>query len=401
MKRRYRYRCVDREGRPLTGEVAADSPEEAAAHASRWGTVEDVVEIGAPVAQLSKDESLELAEFLAETMSSRLPIPDALRALAYDQPRHWIGSRTESRLSELLKALAAALERGMTLPEACLHVGMPPDIASLLEVGSEYGQPETVLHEYCQQLRYMSLERRRLTLSLAYPFGLLVTGLFVAGAITVGIVPSFKKIFEDFGTELPSLTRLVVGISDLLQNVGGIYFLFGLLITAALLLIFSSRLLSIPAISRIATRLPAVGNIVHSFALSGFCRVLAICAKSRGKLPESLTTAAITSGDADIQAATVEILDRVDEGETLITAASGQRTIPRAIFRVIARTRNPQTRAEALRAMGDWYALRAERRGLFIAVLLEPVIILTVGFGVGMIVFGMFMPLIKLLNDLS
>jgi len=392
MKRRFRYRCLDQLGRPAVGELAAESREEAEQLAARWGRVLGIEEIGATQGTLSAAESVQVVDFVAELVEARLPLADGLLAIAADAPSF--------RLRQALTQLAEELQRGVPLGEACHRAGVPPTLERLLMAGTQTGRPEVVVHEYAQQARSALRLRFQVLSALAYPLFLLAFGLGIAGVLLVLIVPQFETIFSDFGTELPWLTRITINLSQFVQNYG-LWCLLGAILAIPVCWFVLPAMIGRLPFTRMVHRIPLMGGAFKAVGISRFCHLLAISAGNRASMPDALRSSGLGSDNAVLEEAAEEIAIRIEEGDSLSNAAEDFPAMPPTLVRLLHYSRNQKSLSEALRAIGDWYAQRARTQGSILIALLEPVIVLSTGFLVMLFVFALFMPLIKLLNDLS
>ena len=155
--------------------------------------------------KLSPEETAELAARVAELTSAGLPLGPGLHALAEELPGR--------RLPRVLHALANRLDAGDDLIVALESQSrnLPLHLRGLMVAGVRSGRLAEVLEEFVDMQRSQSELRRRVWLSLAYPYILLV---FIAVLAVVCQLfyreSSFEKIFKDFGTHLPRMTQMAI-----------------------------------------------------------------------------------------------------------------------------------------------------------------------------------------------
>ena len=154
--------------------------------------------------KLSPQEATEFAAQVAELTKAALPLGAGLRALADEFPGR--------RLPRVLLNMADRLDAGDDLLCVLESQGksLPGHLRGLMLAGVRSGRLAEVLEEYVDLQHSQSELRRRVWITLAYPFVLLlfITGLTaLAGAY---VAPSFAKIFRDFGTPLPVSTAIVI-----------------------------------------------------------------------------------------------------------------------------------------------------------------------------------------------
>ncbi|HET6425621.1 MAG TPA: type II secretion system F family protein, partial [Planctomycetaceae bacterium] len=231
-----------------------------------------------------------------------------------------------------------------------------------------------------------------------------VTGLAVAMIacfFLLLIVPMFARIFQDFGTQLPELTLLIITISDSLR--GGICGIVLLAVIAGGIALLLMRVVGGAVVfDRMIAELPLIGAPIRYLRLSEFCELLALLIETRVPLNEALDSLADTVDDSRLARGSHFAARLVRQGIESPSAAelrgSGWPSDLGDIFRWSGR---PDEFVQGLRAASEIFSARARVQGNLSAWLLEPVLLLMLSIGVGLLVIALFMPLIKLLNDLS
>ena len=146
---------------------------------------------------------------LAVATEQQRPLAPMLEALARDESSyHW---------SAKLQALVKGLNAGVPLPDALEQVPdlLPPNVVLAIRVGTETGTLAESLKQVAQEY---SAEQEAANFTwqgtFLYLAALLYALMSVAGFLMYYVIPKFKKIFEDFGVELPELTQWLVKVSD-------------------------------------------------------------------------------------------------------------------------------------------------------------------------------------------
>src|SRR5262249_22918962 len=120
--------------------------------------------------------------------------------------------------------LCERLEQGTPLSEALVETKgrLPRTMGALVEAGMESGRLDSVV-EYCvgQVQRAASL-RQRIWIAMTYPLFLMMIAGVVCSFLLIVVVPQFRTIFQDFGTELPGLTIAIIDLSAYSLEMGWI-----------------------------------------------------------------------------------------------------------------------------------------------------------------------------------
>src|SRR5207245_1936760 len=169
------------------------------------------------------------------------------------------------------KALADVRDRvrgGAALSEAFDAQGemFPKIYSSTVASGERSGEVATVLQRYIAYQKTMMVLRRKFVSALIYPAFLLLVSLAIVMIFITYVVPSFKQFYADFGADLPLITKMMVGLSNLVTGYWPVVLAALALGTAgfrAWLRTDGGRL----SMDRIKVRLPLVGRIWHRFAV--------------------------------------------------------------------------------------------------------------------------------------
>ena len=296
--------------------------------------------VGGPASKrLTEAEAAALAAQVSGLADAGLPLPGGLRAMAEEVP--------SGSLRWALLDLAARLNRGVPLESALDQMGsaLPQHVRGLVRAGVRSGRLGEVLAQY---VRYRSLAaqlRRKSVTSMAYPTALLVVFFAVFSFLIIGIVPKFKKIFMDFGVELPSLTLSLIGFSDLISEFGPA--VLGVLAIVAFVGWLLSQLLVRPAArQRLLYRVPLVGPLLRWTGLAQFARLVAMLVESELPLPAALRLAGDGVGDAEVADAAGELAREVEAGRSLAESESRRSRFPEGLAQSFQWGESSQSLAE-------------------------------------------------------
>ena len=303
---------------------------------------------------------------------------------------YWIWHRRHS-YDQKVAAVAHRLEQGVSLPDALLAT---PGVASretilAAAVGQSTGRLALCLRS--------SARTRQTTIwpeilpRVVYPLFLLLFLSGITGFWMTWIVPRLVRIFEDFGLELPALTEQLV---DLWQPcVDALSWGFLGLAGVLLLLVASST---------VRWYFPGLGRLHRMKVQSQVLRMLAILLDTGKPVPESLAVLA-SSGyfSGTVRRRLNAVRHRVEQGEPLADSLRRQGLLPPSMVPLVLAARTGSESALALGELGDNRANRRIRSLRRISLLFFPAIVVVIGFMVGFIVLGMFLPLVEIMTRLS
>lgn len=329
---------------------------------------------------------------LATLVRAALPLDEALSA---------VGQQTEKqRIKSMIFAIRARVMEGHTL--AAGFSDFPrvfPDLyRATVAAGEQSGHLDTVLDRLADYAESRQQMAQKVAQATIYPAILTVIALLVVIGLLTYVVPQIVEVFQNTGQQLPFLTRAMIGLSEFLQS----YFV--LLIIGLGLLVFGiKKFLQIPAnrhkYHRNLLRLPVVGRLVRGLNTARFSRTLSILNASGVPVLDALRLSAPVVSNLPMQAAIVDAAARVREGSSIHQALERSKLFPPMTLHLIA---SGETSGN-LEDMLDRAAVQQEREletliatfmGLF-----EPLLIVTMGVVVLLIVLAILLPIINM-NDL-
>ncbi len=302
------------------------------------------------------------------------------------------------------RRIARALDQGSSWEEAVAQGGrrLPRFLRGTFAVAQATGELDRVVVEYLGTARRLKRARRRVLWAMLYPVILMLGVAILSLAVFTLIVPSFAEIFEDFGVELPAPTMALVAISRVAVMTWPVL-LVGLVGGAGLLVAFLTTLrlpFSAPAL-RAWQRVPVIGSASALAGAAEFSLLLAILVRARVPMPEALRLTAGALRDANLRQGALRLAREVERGEGIGYAASILPNFGPRLSQLLRHQGTPDGLAEILKSHGELFALQAETQSEIAVIWMQPFLLVVVGLMGGFVVVSLFLPLVKLLNELS
>jgi type II secretory pathway component PulF len=317
-----------------------------------------------------------------------MPLGPAVETLARERAGAF--SRRAGRLAKLLNL-------GVPLPDAlefCPGL-LSANALPIVRVGSQSGALAPALRQAAKAKTWHDVVWASLMAKIAYVLMLPVFGVIVLTFVMVWIIPKFAKIFHDFGTELPQMTRWLIGASRF-------YFEFWYLLLPLYLAI---GVLLLMAVMRyfgwIEADLPGMGRIVRRLDAARILESLAIVTDQKKPLAEGLATLAGTYPKPKVRNSLSFALHDMacggDWAESLCRHGLFRRTDV-ALLQAAQRVGNL---AWAMREIGDSNRRRFIYRLQAIVQAAFPPVVILLGLIVMFIVVSLFLPLVALIEKLA
>ena len=404
---RFRFQAIDANGQPLDGELSAESADVARGELTARGlkvlevrVIDDSTghvippEQQIPLGRIKSADAAMLAGQMANVVQTGLPLSAGLRALSEEVPswsvRHW------------LLAVSDRLDQGHSLNAIAREAdgSWPRYFMAILDAGQRTGRLSELLNECVVHLRTSADVRRQMRVALAYPVLLGVATWSLLSFLSTWVVPQMRDIFMGFGVELPGLTVVVLNVSQVMENFG--WWFMPVAVIALWIAWYACDSLGLSQIrDRLASHLPLFGVARRSAALGEFCRLLSLLTQHRVPLSEAIRLAASGVRDADLRVTCFDLAMRVDSGQSLSAAAIGTGQFPNDLLHLFHWADRDGDFADGLQTASEMLSAQSRVHSHSLAVICEPAVAVLLGGVVGITVIALFMPLIKLLNDLS
>jgi len=397
----FRYEAVNATGSSSKGVLRADSPRAARSDLRARGLVPLVLElIGNEAASGErrafrfgeKLSNVELALFtrqLAALLGSNLPMEQAFDALMEQAERPY--------LRELIAATRADLMGGASFADALAN--HPRDFAdiyrALVSSGEQTGQLAKVLSQLADYIERRNALVQKLRLAFTYPAIVTVVAFLIVIFLLTYVVPQIVSVFASTKQQLPLLTTIMLALSGFVRHWG---WLVALIVVVGWLL--WQRSLRDPERKlrwhRWLLRAPMIGRFQRSLNTSRFASTLAITTSAGVPILRALHTSRDTLSNMAMRQQVDEATNAVREGVSLARALGEQQHFPPMLIHMIRAGEATGELPAMLERAAQMQAQDLERRGLTIAGLLEPMLILTMGVVVLLIVLAVLMPIIEI-----
>ncbi|QDU07282.1 type II secretion system F family protein [Gimesia aquarii] len=305
-------------------------------------------------------------------------------------------------LKASLDGVIEDIESGNTLSEA---MGKQPKCfdnlyVNMVKAGEAGGALEVILQRLAEFKERAQSLKKKVQGAMIYPVAVITVASLIVGFIMYWIIPKFKKIFLDFGTELPGITLLLMSMSDIVVS----YFYLFPAIPLALWIfikIVKKNKKGAFVIDWIALRIPLLGKIISKSVTARTCRTLGTLIASGVPILEAIIIARDTAGNMVFQKAFDTIYAAIREGETMAVPLREARIVDDIVVNMVDVGEETGALDNMLYKVADVYDEEVAVLVDALVSLLEPLMVIVLGLIVGFIVIALFMPLIKLLNDLS
>ncbi len=391
---RFTWRGVGANGANKRGKtIAADSTAARAALKREGFTVLELTALGAaPPPKASAADLTLYTRQLAGLLRAGLPLAPSLELIA----------QTPSRggLPRIVGQLARDITQGIPFSEALArHPACFNQLyCQLVAVGEVAGALPTVLARLAEDRERAGAQRAKLRSALTYPVAVLLLSLAITAGLLVGVVPTFKTIFDGFGAKLPAPTLFVLALSDAVAR-WSVPFALGCAIAIAVFRRLLKRSASArAAFDRAILKLPLAGPMLRALAVARWSRALGTLLAAGTPLSDAFDSLSNATGNRLFDTATVQIAHRLRQGERLAAAMRAVGCFPPEVVQPIAVAEESGSLDAMLLDLAVIGDREVDEKTSAFASLCEPVVIVVLGALVGGLVVAMYLPIIQLGN---
>lgn len=395
------YRAVARDGRTVDGTLEATGQELASRQLRARGLTLLSLQpdaAGSAVARSrgrapTRQDVLAMTTELAVLLRAGLPLDRSLKVLIDMAAVPSMGALLADVLKSVKdgKALSVALEPYSDL--------LGRFYLSMVRSGEASGEMSLVLDRLVAHLEEAKANRESVISALIYPAILLVVAVLSIVVMLGFVVPQFETLFNDMGEALPALTRGVITAADFVK---GWYWLILVLLVGGFLWL-RSWLRSEEGRKRWHRRLlslPLAGNIVFEFEMARFARSLGTLLGNGVPLLRAIDIAIETVGNVVLRDALGTLLPAVKSGQRMSVSLEETKMFTPMVIqmtRVGEESGALDTMMLELAKVFEDHVQAGVKRSL---TLLEPVLILTMGAIIAVIIIAILMGILSV-NDLA
>lgn len=331
---------------------------------------------------------------LSTLQDAGLPILRSLKILE--------GQSKPGPLKNSLIGVIEDIESGSTLSEAMSKQPKAFDnlYVNMVKAGEAGGALEVILQRLAEFKERAQSLKRKVQGAMIYPVAVITVATAIVGFIMYYIIPKFKAIFLGFGTELPGITVMLITMSDVVVRY---FYLFPAIPIGfwLILKIIRKNKTGEFILDWLALKIPLMGQILSKSITARTMRTLGTLVASGVPILEGLTIARDTSGNAVFRRAFDNVYAAIREGESIATPLREARIVDDIVVNMIDVGEETGALDNMMYKIADVYDEEVSVLVDGLVSLLEPLMVVILGFIVGFIVIALFMPLVKLLNDLS
>ena len=393
------YSGQDRSGKQVNGQITAENKLLAEEMVRKLGVAADKI---APKPKftleslnrrtINSDEIVSFTRQLATMLKAGLPLIQSLDVAAE--------SSDKAHIKAFIMSLRNEVAAGHTFSDSLRNY---PNIfdnlyCNLVSAGEISGTLDIMLDRVATFREKDQRLKANIKKALSYPIAVLVIAGVVTAILLINVVPAFEQTFASFGSELPAFTRLVVSLSETMQEYWG--WTLGFLVLAIGLFkiaLNKSKRFSY-AIDKYLLKAPVLGKIMLLSSIARFSRTLATTFSAGIPMLDALDSSAGAAGNQHIANAAIEVRDTVSQGSLLNVAMRSNSVFPPLLQQLTKVGEEAGALETMLNKAADSYEDSVNDAVDTMTALLEPAIMSFLAVVIGGLMIAMYLPIFQLGN---
>ncbi|MCD6550212.1 type II secretion system F family protein [bacterium] len=312
------------------------------------------------------------------------------------------GTRSR-KFKAVLEGVIESLDNGESLARSLSRYPdvFDPLFVNLIKVGEESGTLEETFRYLAIQLEKTYSLSKKIKSAMLYPILILTATFTLIGVLALFIFPKLIPLFEGFNIELPLPTRILLWGVKTVQNYG--IFVAMIILFFLGFLVFISRLRPVKSFfHHLILKLPVVRKFSRDSNLAYLARTLGTLVKSGVPIIEALDITSKTLKNIVYQDYLRKSVLSIQRGKEIgLSLAKEPKLFPSVFSRMISTGEKTGRLEEALFYLADFYESEIDDAAKNLSQVLEPVLLIMVGFLVGFVAVSIIMPIYKIAHHLS
>ena len=341
----------------------------------------------------AKSLSLTCQQF-AIILKAGLPLVQTVDLVAEQCP--------DKNLSALLRQVSEDVSNGWALSYSLEQRGaksLPVTFRETVRAGEESGDLQAAFQRMADYFERMNKTHESVVSALTYPAFVIFVAVIVIGIIMGYAVPSLTGMFESLGTELPWVTRALIGMSNFFQK----YLL--VIIALLALVFFAVRLYGTtekggPTLAKFQLQLPVIGSVVRMSNASQFAHTMSTLLAAGMPILQAIEASGKTMSNLCMAQEVLGTLPGVEGGRPFGECLRYTKEIPSMLTQMTAVGETTGAMESTLEVLAAYYDNETDLKTKRAISLLEPAIIVVLSIFVVFILMAVYLPMFSMYGSI-
>jgi len=351
----------------------------------------DILKVDIFKQKVKEQEIVVFTRQFATMIDAGLPLVQCLEIL--------VNQEANKTFADVLNEVRNDVQSGSTFAKALAKHPKVFDqlFVALVAAGEVGGILDTIMNRLGAYIEKTMKLKKRVKGAFVYPLSVLSITIIVVLILLVFVIPTFKKMFADFGAQLPGPTLVVLAVSEFIR---GYYLIIIPLIIGAYLGMKTLLKTEKGTVVKddVILKIPIFGDLIRKQAVAKFTRTLGTMITSGVPILDGLDIVAETSGNKTIERAILLTRSRISEGKTIAEPLMESGVFPAMVCQMITVGETTGALDVMLAKIADFYEDEVDMTVSALTTLLEPIMMVFLGGTVGFLLICMYLPIFKLVT---
>ncbi|HVJ89556.1 MAG TPA: type II secretion system F family protein [Labilithrix sp.] len=316
-----------------------------------------------------------------------------------------LSTQTDNKhFAVVLKDVKSNVEQGATFSDSLRkHPAIFDTLyVNLVQAGEVGGILDTILQRLAVYNEKAMKLRRQLKGAMVYPTSVLIIFIGVMAILLGWVIPSFKNIFKDLGSNegLPWLTEMVIFASETFISYLPLIFL--LTVGAGVgVVYFYKTPRGKKFFHTVMLKMPVMGPVIRKIAVARFTRTLGTLLTSGVPILDALEIVAKTAGNVVVEEGILYARSKIAEGKNMAAPLLETNVFPPMVVQMVGVGEQTGALDAMLNKIADFYEEEVDVAVASMTSLIEPIMMVGIGSSVGTVLIAMYLPIFSIAGKIK
>ena len=314
-----------------------------------------------------------------------------------------LADQTSSKpLKKALQSVEEDVKSGLSFSDAAAKYPkvFPQLFVNMIRAGEVTGNLDESLERLAFSFEKQYNLKKKVQSMMVYPIFLLIMTVVVAGVLMLTVVPQFVTMFDEMGAELPTITKLVMSFSEILQSSWYIIIPLVVIVVVVFNYFYKKNEAFNFSVNVILLRIPVFGKLLQKSAIARMTRTLSSLFSSSVPILQALTIVEKVIGNPVVAKVVRESRTSLEQGSTLTAPLEKSWIFPPLVTQMTAIGEQTGSLDYMLERIAVFYEDDVDRTVDSLKSLIEPLMIVILAGVVGTIVMAIMMPMFSMYEQM-
>lgn len=344
---------------------------------------------------ISLKDKLMFTRNMSVMISSGLPISRAIKNISLQTKN--------KNFCKILTSIHDDIQAGLTFADGLARYPSVFDelFVNMIRVGESSGNLEEILEILAVQLEKEHDLKSKIKGAMIYPAVIVAAMIAIAILMLTFILPKLTSVFSDMKVELPASTEFIIKVSELFREhmlLVGIFFVVFLVVAKFFLTTNSGK----KALGLVLINIPIINNMVIKVNCARFARIYSSLLRSGISVVEALNIISNTLTNYYYKNAIKAGIEEIQRGVNLsVVVGKNPRIFPLLMTQMVQVGEETGKTDSVLLKLAEFYEDEVSQISRNMSSIIEPVLMIFIGGGVGFFAVSMLQPMYSLMDNIK